>query len=156
GPPTAAPAAQPAPAAAPAAQPATGKADSDFIPVPASLKDAKDGTVFQDTKGTYGKAGAYWVIRGGKAFPTQAPQQGGSGGAVAGGGKGEGADLEGEQSRVPGARMAEDDLQGPPPSKEELAAARTFMDNPPDWAKSDPSFQWAAGKHNDPRRVAMW
>lgn len=71
---------------------ASAKPESDFIPVPASLKDAKDGTIFQDTKGTYGKSGAYWIIRGGKAFPTAAPQApnpgGGGSPAAANGGQG--------------------------------------------------------------------
>lgn len=147
----------PAPGATskPAAEPADGAAPSDFIPVPASLKDAKDGTVFQDTKGTYGKPNAYWIIRGGKAYPTQAPNADGSGSAAAGG-RGEGEDLTGQQTRLPGSLLAEEDRQGLKPTDAELAQARRFMSNPPEWAKNDPSFQWAAGKHNDPSKVAMW
>lgn len=71
-------------AAAPTAtpKPAAAKVESDFIPVPKEVQGKVDGTVFRDPKGTYGKPGQYWIIRGDKAFPTAAPNAAGAPGAA--------------------------------------------------------------------------
>lgn len=67
-------------AVAPAATPAGGAAPSDFIPIPKELQGKPDGTRFRDRKGEFGKPDQWWIIRGGKAYPSTAPQSGGQGG----------------------------------------------------------------------------